>query len=349
VAALDAIVLPDLEPSKLLGLELCFLDAVCAGRCRPVLLIYTLAGRVISIGRYHLYAGGAERGGVRAYRRLTGGRIVGGGEGWLGVALILPSRQALTRERDSGLKPEQVMNRYVRGTLNAPRGLGVDPFYPGRDTVAVGHREIAMCSFETNASGALLFEMLLAVKRGMEDLAGDLERFDPGGALTSAIYTDENATTLVRELGRDVDFEELVDAVARGYGDLLGGVERRELTSAEDDEADSRGAALETAGWLNARKPDPTLDKTGRAGSQLGFVEARLRLHNDHEIDAITVSGDFIANSPGLARFERELVGRTLDYGTVMTTAVRIFGDGSNFILGIGELANLVRLVMKAS
>jgi lipoate-protein ligase A len=351
VAVLDAIVVPDCDPSTMLGLELHLMEAVGARKSPPTLIVFGRGGqaaRAISLGRYHLYASPKERGGVRAYRRLTGGRIVGAGTGWLVVALILPSRSALLRAEDAGLKADQVMNRCVRGLLGAMRALGLDCFYPGRDAITVARREIAMCSFETDASGAILFEAALAMGRGMEELAHDLERFDPDGALTSAMYDRETATTLARELGREVSFGEAADAVVAGYGALAGEIRRRDLTAAEREESARRGAALNAAGWLNDRKPDPALDRTSRAGAQLGFVEARLRLGESGAIERVMIAGDFIANSPGLARFESELRGHPLDLPTVTAAAVRTFGDGANYFLGMGDLANLVSLVMKA-
>src|SRR5579863_7736778 len=222
MAALDVIVALALAPDQLLGLEVYLLDAVVARRTPPVLLIYSSPGRYISIGRYHLYAGPAERGGIGAFRRLTGGRLVGSGTGWLGLALILPNRTALLKEDAARLKPEQVMNRYARGMLAGLRSLGLDCFYPGRDAITFERREIAMCSFETNASGAMLFESMLSVNRGMDDVVRDLELIDPDSELPSRMYTSEFATNLERELGRAVAFDTLAEALEASYQSLLG-------------------------------------------------------------------------------------------------------------------------------
>ncbi|MFZ0890116.1 MAG: hypothetical protein WA005_16855, partial [Candidatus Binataceae bacterium] len=231
--ALDTIVLPECDPPLLLGLELHFLAAMHAGRSLPVLIVYALPGHLISIGRYHLYGGPERRGGVRALRRLTGGRIVGAGQGWVGTALLLPGWSALPAARGLPLKPDQIMNRCVRGALAALRTMGLDCLYPGRDAVTVERREIAICSFETDASSALLFELMLAVGRGMEDLVHDLERFDPDGALVSPMYGPEVATNVARELKREASFAEVADALARGYASMLGEVEPRRLNPAE--------------------------------------------------------------------------------------------------------------------
>ncbi len=313
-----------------------------------------MAGREVSICRYHLYDGADNRGGIAAYRRLTGGRIYGAGEGWLGVALILPTRSALLREQDSHLKPDQVMNRYARGLMQGLRTLGLDCFYPGRDAITIARREIALCSFETAANGALLFEAVLAVNRGMEEVMHDLERFDPDGALASTMYDRENSTKAVRELGRDLPATALAEAIVRGYGDTLGEIEPRDLTTAERTGGERRGAALLASGWLNDRKRDAALDHVGRFSSQLGFVEAHLKLGpggaiDRGTIDRIMLSGDFLANAAGIERFESALAGQPLDLPAVSAAAIGAFGDGSNYILGLGDLANLVKLVMKAA
>ena len=241
VADLDLIIEPALGPDDLLGLELHFLDAIGARETAPVLLIYASPGRLVSIGRYHLYGGPAERDGINVMRRLTGGRVVGAGQGWLGLALILPTRTALLKEEVTRLKPDQIMNRYARGILTAMRAIGVECFYPGRDAITFERREIAMCTFETDAAGAMLFEASIAHNRGMEELVHDLERIDPDGALSCRMYDAASATKVVRELARDISFEELADAIASGYGNTLGETRRRELTAVETAQGQYRG------------------------------------------------------------------------------------------------------------
>ena len=204
-----------------------------------------------------------------------------------------------------------------------------------------------MCSFEIAANGAMLFELVLAVNRGMEDLVHDLERFDPEGALACAMYDRENSTKAVRELGRDIDVAELSELIVAGYGDTLGEIQPRELAAAERSASERRGEALIASGWLHDR--GPALDRVGRVGGQLGFVQAHLKLGAGGIADRVMLSGDFIANSPGISRFESELAGKQLDLATVSAAASGVFGDGSNYILGLGEIANLIALVTKAA
>lgn len=345
MGAFDIVVLPRIAPWHLLGLEAHLLDAVGTGETRPILLLYTLTGRMLSIGRFHLYDGTSQRADISAFRRLTGGRIVGAGDGWLNLALILPSRDALLPAHEVRLKPDQVMNRYVRGLLAGLHELGLECFYPGRDAITCEQREIAMCTFETDLRGAMLFEAALAVNRGMEEVVHELERFDPDGQLPCAMYGPDVATKLVRGLDSDVVFLEVADAIARGYSNLLGGGDRRELTPLESAHAERRGAAMEELRWLRLSAEGHL---TGRIASQLGTIEARIKTSDGGAVEQISVVGDLIANPPGIAALQSEMVGRRLDLPSVSNAVMKVFGGGDNFVLGIGELSNLVKLLTGA-
>ncbi len=344
---LDVILAPELAPEGLLGLELHLLDAIAARETPPVLLIYASPGRRVSIGRYHLFRGPDERDGINVMRRLTGGRVVGAGQGWLSVALILPTRTALLKEEATRLKPEQIMNRYARGLLSGMRALGIDCFYPGRDAITFEQREIAMCTFETDASGAMLFEAAVARNRGMEELVHDLERVDHDGALSCPMYDAASATKVVRELARDVAFDELAEAIVTGYRSALGETRRRELTAVESAQAQHRGRALAASSWLHGQSAGRSPTLKNRIAAQLGVIEAAVALDAERTIESMRLSGDFIANSPAIAELESELKGRPLDLVSISQAVTRIFGrnDGSNFFLGAGELSNLVRLI----
>jgi lipoate-protein ligase A len=348
VHALEAVVRPVISPWDLLGLELHLLEAVAAGRTPPLLLLYATTGRAVSVGRYHLYQGAPDHDGIVAMRRLTGGRAVGAGDGWLGLALVLPRWGALMPKRDADLKPEQVMNRYARGLLAGLRTLGLECFYPGRDAITIERREVAMCTFESDNSGALLFEASIAVNRGMEDLSRDLDRLDPDGTVPSVVHSRETSSTLERELRREIGLAELADAIVRGYREALGEVGERELGPEEIRHAVEGGKALQSIHWLR-RVADPSeYNRSGRMTAQLGQIEAWLQVSGDNRIERAMLSGDLIGNSPGIALFEATLEGQNHDLIAVSNAVTRVFSAERNFILGLGELSNLVRLVVEA-
>jgi lipoate-protein ligase A len=348
VHALEAIVRPAISPWDLLGLELHLLEAVAARRREPVLVVYATPGCAVSLGRYHLYSGAPERDGIVAMRRLTGGRAVGAGEGWAGLALVVPNWGALLPERDANLKPDQLMNRYARGLLAGLRALGLECFYPGRDAITIEQREVAMCTFETDASGALLFEASIGVNRGMGGLSHDLDRLDPGGAVPSVVHDRETSSTLARELRREIGFAEVAGAMVRGHREALGDVRERELTHEEIRHAVEGGKALQSIHWLRRVAEASEYNRSGRMTAQLGQIEAWLGVSAENRIERLMLSGDFIANSSGIALFEAALEGQTHDLVAVSNSVARVFSADRNFILGLGELSNLVRLVVQA-
>src|SRR5208337_4130971 len=159
-----------------------------------------------------------------------------------------------------------------------------------------------------------------------------------------------SATKVVRELARDISFDELADAIASGYRSSLGQTRRRELSAIESAQAQHRGPlknALANSNWLHRPVAGPSLTLRNRIASQLGVIEAAVALKADGAIEAARLSGDFIANSPAIAELESELRGRPLDLASVSRAVAKTFGhnESGNFFLGAGELSNLVRLI----
>src|SRR5206468_3034492 len=223
------------------------------------------------------------------WRRHSGGRAMPWGEGFVGLSLVLPRRAALVASDPLALAPEQVMNRYVRGILEACELSGVPALYPGRDVITVQRRILALASFEVEASGALVFEAVIANGRDFSVLPGLLDRADPEGVVKAGMLTGEDTTSLARQLGRALDAAEVADRLRRGYERRLG-VSFRERTLALD-------ADLDAAGWLGQRRLPPHLNRHASAATQLGVLEAHLALAGGRIEDAM-LAGDFIANSP---------------------------------------------------
>lgn len=149
----------------------------------------------------------------------------------------------------------------------------------------------------------------------------------------------------MRELARDVSFDELSGAIAAGYRSSLGETRCRELSAIEIAQAQHRGRALANSNWVHERVVEPSMTLKNRIASQLGAIEVAVALAEDRRIEAARLSGDFIANSPAIAELERELRGRTLDLPSIANAVTKTFGHDGNFFLGAGELSNLVRLI----
>lgn len=128
-------------------------------------------------GRFHPAAPG-----VQVRRRHTGGPAVVPRPRHVRVALALPHRSVIESDDPRALRPEQTMNRCVRGLLDACRVLGVDARYPGRDVVTAGGAPVGWLALTEGDDGAALFEAGL-----MADLvAPDVDAGDAATAVVGA-------------------------------------------------------------------------------------------------------------------------------------------------------------------
>ena len=334
---LDLIVQPALSPRESLAADRRLLDEARAGG--GALRVYTLAGEALSLGRYHLAPEPRAGSGVELWRRHSGGRAMPWGEGFIGLSLVLPHRAALVASDPLALAPEQVMNRYVRGILEACQLSGVPALYPGRDVITVRRRVLAFVSFEVEAEGTLVFEAVIASGRDFSVLPGLLDRADPGGAVKAGILTGEDTTCLAQHLGRALDVAEVADRLRLGYERRLGAGFRERTLPLEvgfDEEA-----------WLHQRRLHPHLDRHASVATQLGVLEAHLALAG-RCIEEAVLAGDFIANSPAIERLERALRGCPAEPAAVEAMVAGVFAQPENFILGVGPVSTVAETIAAA-
>lgn len=328
---LDLIVQPRLSPGGSLAADQALLGEVRANAASRAgaLRIYDLAGEVLSLGRYHLAPDGPPGGaGVQVWRRRSGGRAMPWGDGFVGLSLVLPHRSALFAPEPLTLSPEQVLNRHVRGILEACELSGVPAFYPGRDVVTVDGRLLALVSFEVDATGALLFEAVIAGTRDMSILPALLDRADPGGVVKARMLTPDDTTSLARVLGRELGTGEVAERLRRGYERRLGvRFEERVMTA---------DASFDERGWLRARRPRTDLDRHASAAIQLGVLEMHFA-RDGGRLREVVLAGDFIANSPAIERLERELRGCPAERAAIEGVVTRVLAEPGSFVLGLGR------------
>ncbi len=317
-------------------------------RPRPgVLRIYSFPGDVLAAGRWHLAPPAAADAGEAFVRRMTGGRALALGEGYLGISLLLPHRSALVAEEPLTLAPVQVANRCVRGLLRALKTLGLPVFYPGRDLVTVSRRPIAALSFETDDDGHLVFEMILAVDRPLGAVAQLLDRWDKGGVIKADLLALEAGTSLREEIGETLGFDDLAalvsDAFAQQYGVTL---EDARLSSLEE-QAVAALAQRDSRAWTNMRVLRQDLPLSGSSGIQTGVLEAHFALEQERFVKEIQFAGDFIANSPAIAALEYRLRLCPAEWTAITRVVDGVFADQANYLLGVGALRAVADTIVK--
>ena len=307
MAALGYVIQRDVLPSIGIATDR-YLLGTLGRRARPgVLRVYAFPGDVLAAGRWHLAPAGAADLGEAFVRRLTGGRALALGEGYLGISLLLPHRSALLAEDPLALSPFQVPNRYVRGLMRALKQLGLPAFYPGRDLVTVNRRPIAAVSFETDEDGRLLFEAILAVDRPLSAVAQLLDRWDSAGIIKGDLLALECGTSLREEIGESPSLDELGTLVRDAFGEQFGVTIAEEGLSALETQAVTALAVREGRTWNTARQPRSDLPLTGSSGIQTGVLEAHFALEQGRFLNEVCLAGDLIANSPAIASLEYRL------------------------------------------
>ena len=350
---LDFIVQPRIAPAVSLATDSHFLHVVGRpSRTRTgVLRVYDFAGDVLSIGRYHLAPRrAAPADGCTLHRRHSGGRVMPFGDGFVGLTLVLPHRSALFSDNPLALAPNQVINRYVRGILEACKLANVPAFYPGRDLVTVDRRILALVSFEVDRNGALLFEALIANLRDFSVLPELLDAADRSGVIKAEMLTAEGTTCLAEVLGTSLTTTEVAELLRRGFErQFLLTIEPHTLSTLEEQAIEATAAhELHADRWLQQRHVRPDLERHAFTRVQLGLFEAYFSLEQDRFIKDIVFAGDFIANSSAIERLEHQLRLCPAEWRAIDAAASEIFAQPENFILGIGPVRTIAETITKA-
>ena len=348
--SLPVLVEPGLTPRESLARDRFLLQAVVAspGRWPAALRVFDVRGEAVSIGRWHLAPGPAATG-VTLMRRHSGGRAAAFGAGFVGVNLILPARGALLEPGTPPLRPEQVMNRYVRGILGGLERHRIPALYPGRDTITARRRQLGVVSFAETRTGAVLVEAIVATSGDPSALPRLLDRADPGGVVRTTMLTPADTTSIAAEQGSAPTVEQLADWLAAGYSERLGVTsEARTLDDTETARIGEIGSALDDATWLASRRPRADLDHRASAATTLGVLEVQLAVGADARIRDACISGDLIAADETIPALEEALRGCPPDRAVVAATVARVLAQPHQFLLGIGPADTLVDTVMRA-
>ncbi|MBM4269476.1 MAG: hypothetical protein FJ144_23210 [Deltaproteobacteria bacterium] len=301
--------------------------------------VAALAGDVLSLGAFHRALDDVEREAV--WRRHTGGRATAAGRGFVVVTLALPHRSALVDADRLALKPEQVMNRCVRGLLDALRRLGVDPVYPGLDAVTHARRTLALLSFVEAEGGTTLFQAVLAVRATFADTARLLDRLDPAGRVPSFLLGAEEVICVEEVLGPTL-LPELEPAtfaahVAAGCLNAFGTTS----TGLDPEVTDVLASAYES-------EPDPLRLPASRghgahASGRLGPIEA-LALVEGGRVRAVSLAGDFLAPAGFVDDLSAALAGVTAEAEAIAAAVSRFLDGDAHYLLGLlpAELADVI-------
>ena len=284
--------------------------------------VSTLHGQLLSLGRFHPRLPDA---GAQIWHRHTGGRAVAAGDGFLNITLALPARTVL----GESLRPEQILNRAVRGFLQWLRGLQIDPVYPGLDFITAGSRRLAHLGFVEGEHGELLVQIILAQTTSLAETMLRLDRLDPDGNVPSMVWLPEEATTMDR-LGPVAERQRLPNAalgpLGSAYAENLGlGVGVCDTPSLTRD--------------LESTDPEPppaalSIDNRVQIQGRLGPVLASITIL-DGQYDSVGVEGDFLAPESFPGALTEALKGEPATSETLQRVLPILFGQPEFYALGM--------------
>jgi hypothetical protein len=343
--SIEVCVQPDLQPAVSHAVDRALVDAVRRRAGTGVLRAYTMADPTVALGRYHLAPTAASALTIGIHRRQSGGRVAPLGPGFATLALTLPHRSALVASEPLALRPEQALNRCVRGVLAALRGLGVDAYYAGRDVLTVAGRLLGVVSLESEADGVSIFEAVLALDGDWSALPAWVDAVDPTGLIAAERVTADQVTALARHATQAPSLAELAHCLGGAYAQEFG-VAVAESTVARGETGADTSRSFDA--WLAERRPRPELDRHAVTWGQLGIVEAYLRCDGDGAIADVMLAGDFIADSPAIAELEVRLRGCPLQVAAIDAVVRTLFADPRHFLLGIGPLGVVAETIAGA-
>jgi len=334
-------------PALNLATDLFFLQTV-RKTGTPILRVYTLPGDVVLLGRYHASNQLPDTATPTLARRLSGGRVVPSGQGFVQFSLIFPHRSALVSDNPYNLAPFQVLNRHVRGVLQGLKAGGIEAFYPGRDLLTVRQQPLGWISFTTEDSGALLCEGGFAVNRDLSLLPYLLDRADPHGVIPCQFFAPEQVTSLERMTGQAFTLTQVAGMLRHGFAQQPALEVNDQDLSTEEQEAISalvERSPLHT--WLQSRPLRLDFPFHATTTIQLGILQVRFALSTKQTLTAVQFSGDFIANPAAITALEQGLCGCPLERDALGRAVDRTFLQPEHYLLGIGPLQTIPETILK--
>jgi len=304
-------------------------------------------GQALVLGRYqsphsaiHLQAC-ADRS-LPVVRRLTGGTTAVLGNGSIHIALSFPLDQA-----PLPCEPRQILQKYGTLVARALAGIGLHGRYQGRDIVAVDDHPVGLVSFELDTNGIVLIEAILGVTQTIQPDKEVIGYPTPSG---KKFQTNSQAMA-IEALKSGANEESLIAAVTKAARDSFSAqIEDRPLTALEKERIKTLIPKVQVATETNDRGHAYMKRWTSRPiDESIGFVEATVGVTQKRFLKAISVHGDFMADSPGIELLEERLKMCPIERRQIALTIDEVLGAKNHVILGIRRLGSLLDALLDAA
>ena len=313
-----------------------------------VLRVYTHPDDVVVLGRYHAveHLSAADR--VTVSRRLSGGRVMPSGQGFVNFSLILPHRSAFFSDDPFYLAPFQVLNRYVRSVLHGFKAAGIKLFYPGRDFLTIDGRAVGWVSFSSEKNGAVLVEGSLAVQRDFSLLPYLLDRVDPYGTISSQFFAPDQVTCLEQVAGRPPSLAQLTRLLQHGFSQSSVTCVGQNLNQTEQQHIARLARTAAAENWLYSRPLRHDLPFQPSIPTPLGCLTIGFDVTPQRTLSELCLNGDFIAPAHTVSSLQSCLNGQPVVYPALERAVDRIFLQPEHYLLGPKHVQIIPETIVQA-
>ena len=339
----------ELTAEESLGATHYLVEAMNRGRTQghPWLLISRPKGRSITLGRFQnersaVSFDAAEKRELPVFRRITGGTASLLGEGFLHLALVV-SFKSLPID----CEPRQFLQKYGALWVKAFIDLGLKPRYFGRDLLSIGDSPFGLLSFDIDDKGTGLVETIIALDESIHLPDKELD----GYTTQVRESPSRKAYTTVRQEDETLDSDRVVEAVKVAVQENLNLKNRqRPLNALEKERVRS---LLKKVQVPRPKEPtSPSYMKRWRSRTieeSIGFVEATVGVTQGRFLKDVSIHGDFMADSVGIALLEEKLRMCPIKRRQIALSIDDVLGAPEHVILGIRRLGSILEAIMDAA
>src|SRR3990172_1889828 len=204
-----------------LAADECLAGRVGVGESEPTLRLYTYRSHCALVGRFQnleneIHRAYCEAHSILLNRRPTGGGAIIMGADQLGVALTIPGTGD-----DSYSRARELMAQFSAGVVNGLQSLGLAATFRRKNDIEVNGQKIVGLGIYRAPLGGLLFHASMLVVLDIPFMLHVLKTpFEKISDKEIASVADR-VTTVRREIGREVELNEVRARVAEGYADAF--------------------------------------------------------------------------------------------------------------------------------
>jgi lipoate-protein ligase A len=337
-----------LTPQESLGASHYLMEALSRGRTdgSPWLLISRPKGSALVLGRYQDqrsaidFKASKERD-LPVVRRLSGGTTSLLSESQIHIALAVSME-----EQPIECEPRQFLQKYGAVVVKGLVELGLRARYFGQDLISIKERPAGLLSFELDGKGAALLEAILAVSR---PTLPDSELV--GYPTTVRENPSADAFTTLEQEGSEISFSRIVQGLKTASAATLDMIAKeRSLTPLEKERVRSLLRKVQVDEPKSGQVPPYLRRFRSRAIEEsIGFVEATVGVTQGRFLKDVSIHGDFMADSGGIADLEQRLRMCPIKRRQVALIIDDVLGAPDHVILGIRRLGSILEAIMDAA